>query len=46
MRISRSFARGATKVEAGSDRYRTALFTARVALPAGTTLRVERGVAC
>ena len=46
VRISRSFARGATKVEAGSDRYRTAVFTARVALPAATTLRVERGVAC
>ena len=33
------------RVEAGSDRYRTAVLRARVALPAGTTLQVERGVA-
>ena len=44
VRIGRSFTRLATKVEAGSDRYRTAVFRGRVALPARTTLQVERGV--
>jgi hypothetical protein len=46
VRIGRSFTRLGGKVEVGSDRYRTAVFRARVAVPAGTTLQVERGVPC
>jgi hypothetical protein len=46
VRVGRTFGRGAVKVEPGSDRYRTAMFTAHVALPAHTTLRVARGVTC
>ena len=46
VRIGSPFTRLATRVEAGSDRYRTAALRARVRLAAGRTLRVERGAAC
>ncbi len=46
LRIAAPFTRLATRVEAGSDRYRTAALRARVRLAAGGTLRVERGAAC
>lgn len=46
VRIGLPFTRLATRVEAGSDRYRTAVLRARVSLSAGRTLRVERGAAC
>lgn len=46
VRIRAPFTRLATKVEAGSDRYRTAVLKARVRLLPGRTLRVERGVVC
>jgi hypothetical protein len=46
VRIGRSFTRLGGRVEVGSDRYRTAVFGARVALPARATLQVERGVPC
>ena len=46
VRIGSPFTRLATRVEAGSDRYRTAVFRARVGLPAGRRCSVERGAAC
>ena len=45
-RLGSPFTRLATRVEAGSDRYRTAVLRVRVSLPAGRTLRVERGAVC
>ena len=46
LRIGSPFTRLQMRVEAGSDRYRTAVLRARVSLPAGRTLRVERGAVC
>jgi hypothetical protein len=46
VRIVAPFTRLAMRVEAGSDRYRTAVLRARVRLAPGQPLRVERGAAC
>lgn len=46
VRIASPFTRLAARIEAGSDRYRTAVLRARVRLAAGATLRVERGAVC
>jgi hypothetical protein len=46
VRILTPFTRLVTRIEAGSDRYRTAVLRAHVRLAAGATLRVERGAVC
>ncbi len=46
VRVGAPFTRLSGTIEAGSDRYRTAVLRARVAVAPGRPLRVARGVAC